>query len=199
MLRGSWRLVLSLFLLMGCRGRETADTETRSASPIVAKQEATTPVTGDWLVTHILSDPEQLNPLTSNDATASEILSFIFQSLLTRDPRTLELKPLIAQSRPIVSEDKRAYTFKIRRDLRFQDRRPLTGEDVLFSVKAIKCPLVNAPFLQVYFNSIVDAQLIDGYTVRFTTKETYFLNDTVLGENVLVLPTHDYDPGSPLK
>ena len=33
-----------------------------------------TPVTGDWLLAHILSDPEQLNPLTSNDAGASAIL-----------------------------------------------------------------------------------------------------------------------------
>jgi len=199
MLRGSWRLVLSLFLLMGCRGGETADTENRSAPPIVAKQEATTPVTGDWLVTHILSDPEQLNPLTSNDAGASEILSFIFQSLLTRDPRTLELKPLLAQSRPIVSQDKRAYTFKIRRDVHFQDGRPLTGEDVLFSVKAIKCPLVNAPFLQVYFNSIIDAEMIDEYSIRFVTKEPYFLNESVLGENVLILPRHYYDPENLLK
>src|SRR5207244_6750247 len=106
----------SMFLPRGSRGAHTAHTQNRSDPPIVAKQEATTPVTGDWLVTHALSDPEQLNPLTSNDATASEILSFIFQSLLTRDPRTLELKPLIAQSRHIVSEDMRDYNSKIRRD-----------------------------------------------------------------------------------
>jgi hypothetical protein len=49
------------------------------------------PVTGDWLLAHILSDPEQLNPLTSNDAGSSAILGYIVQSLLTRDPRSLEL------------------------------------------------------------------------------------------------------------
>jgi peptide/nickel transport system substrate-binding protein len=109
------------------------------------------------------------------------------------------LKPLIAESRPIISQDKRTYTFKIRRDVHFQDGHPLTGEDVLFSVKAIKCPLVNAPFLQVYFDSIIDAQLIDDYTIRFTTKEPYFLNESVLGENVVILPRHYYDPGNFLK
>jgi hypothetical protein len=30
------------------------------------------PVTGDWLISHNLCDPEQLNPLTSNDAGAEE-------------------------------------------------------------------------------------------------------------------------------
>jgi peptide/nickel transport system substrate-binding protein len=183
--------------LLGCGDK----TEVRvpEETPATEVGNPSKPVTGDWLVTHALSDPEQLNPLTSSDATASEILSLIFQSLLTRDPRTLELKPLIAESRPIISADKRVYTFKLRQDVRFQDGRPITGEDVLFSVKAIKCPLVNAPFLQVYFNSIIDAQLVDGYTIRLTTKEPYFLNESVLGENVVILPRHYYDPENFLK
>src|ERR1044072_3163150 len=57
------------------------------------------PVTGDWLLNHSLSDPEQLNPLTSNDASASEVLTYIFEALLQLDPRTLELKPLLAAAR----------------------------------------------------------------------------------------------------
>ncbi len=128
-------------------------------------------VTGDWLLVHMLSDPEQLNPLTSNDAGASSILGYIFQGLLTRDPRTLELKPLLADSRPVISKDKLTYTFKIRRDATFQDGHPLTGEDVLFSIKALKCPLVNAPFIRVYYASVVDAELVDDYTIRFITKK----------------------------
>ena len=155
-------------------------------------------VTGDWLLLHMLSDPEQLNPLTSNDAGASSILGYIFQGLLTRDPRTLELKPLLAESRPVISADKLTYTFKIRRDATFQDGHPLTGEDVLFSIKAIKCPLVNAPFLRVYYASVVDAELVDDYTIRFVTKEPYFLNENVLG-GIEVLPRHYYDPDNLLK
>jgi peptide/nickel transport system substrate-binding protein len=180
---------------MGCRGGETADTEDRSAPPIVAKQETTTPVTGDWLVTHALSDPEQLNPLTSNDAGASEILQNIFQSLLVPDPRTLELKPLIAASRPKISSGKLSYTFTLRNDVHFQDGHRLTAEDVLFTIKAIKCPLVNAPFLRVYYDSVVDARLLDEYTIQFTIKEPYFLNESVLG-GIDVLPRHYYDPSN---
>ena len=156
------------------------------------------PVIGDWLLVHMLSDPEQLNPLTSNDAGASSILGYIFQGLLTRDPRTLELKPLLAESRPVISKDKLTYTFKIRRDATFQDGHPLTGEDVLFSIKALKCPLVNAPFIRVYYASVVDAQLVDDYTIRFITKEPYFLNEDVLG-GIDVLPRHFYDPENLLK
>src|SRR5215510_16304716 len=166
--------------------------------PAPLAQGAEKPVTGDWLILHSLSDPQQLNPLASNDAGASEVLGYIFQSLLTRDPRTLELKPLIAESRPVISADKLTYTFKLRRDARFQDGRPVTGEDVLFSVKAIKCPLVNAPFVRVYYDSLVDAQLLDPGTIRFVTKEPYFLNESVLG-GIDVLPRHYYDPENLLK
>jgi peptide/nickel transport system substrate-binding protein len=151
------------------------------------------PVTGDWFIEHDLSDPENLNPITSNDAGASNILSYIFESLLTRDPRTLELKPLIAASLPEISEDKLHYTFRIRKDAHFQDGKPLTGEDVLFSLKVIKNPLVNAPFLRVYYASITNAELVDDATIRFTASEPYFLNDSVLG-GIDILPRHYYDP-----
>ena len=154
---------------------------------------AETPVTGDWLVSHILSDPEQLNPLTSNDAGAARILGSIFENLLDHEPQTLELRPQLAAARPQISEDKLTYTFSIRRDAHFQDGKQLTGEDVLFSFKAIKNPWVNAPFLRVYFQSLVQVELVDDYTLRLVAREPYFLNETVLGQ-VSVLPRHYYDP-----
>lgn len=191
MFRWSWRFVLAVLLLAGCGDK----TEVRvpDAPPTVSAKDAGKAVTGDWLVIHSLSDPEVLNPLTSSDASSSEVNGYIFETLLTREPRTLELIPYMAVARPEISPDKLTYTFKIRQDARFQDGRPLTGEDVLFSVKAIKCPFVNAPFLRVYFNSLVDAQLIDSFTIRFVTKEPYFLNESVLG-GIIMLPRHYYDP-----
>jgi peptide/nickel transport system substrate-binding protein len=155
-------------------------------------------VTGDWLINHMLSDPEQLNPLTSNDAGANSLLGYIFENLLRRDPHTLELRPQLAVARPEISEDRLEYTFKIRQDVHFQDGRPLTGEDVLFSIKAIKCPLVNAPFQRVYYESIVSAELLDPVTIRFKAREPYFLNENVLG-GMDVLPRHYYDPDDLLK
>ena len=194
----SWKAAFCLLLLVGCRSGQETETESRGSSSSVSQPDAGKPTTGDWLISHSLSDPEQLNPLTSNDAAASEILQYIFQSLLTRDPRSLELKPLIAVARPAISADRRRYTFTIRRDAHFQDGTPLSGEDVLFSIKAIKCPLVNAPFLRVYFDSVVDARLLGEFTIQFSIKEPYFLNESVLG-GIDVLPRHYYDPGNLLK
>ena len=198
----SWRiwrfLLVALLLLPGCDSGKQAETAEPTTPKTPAQADSNTPVTGDWLIIHSSADPEQLNPVTSNDATAAEILNYIFETLLTRDPKTLELKPYLAEERPALSPDKLAYTFKIRRDVHFQDERPLTGEDILFSMKVIKCPLVNAPFLRVYYDSVVDAQLVDRYTVRFITKEPYFLNESQLG-GIPILPRHYYDPEDLLK
>ena len=188
--------MLALLVLLGC-GDKT-EVKVSDAPPASSSKDVGKPVTGDWLVIHSLSDPEVLNPLTSSDSASSEVDGYIFESLLTREPRTLTLKPYIALARPEISQDKLTYTFKIRKDVRFQDGRPLTGEDVLFSVKAIKCPFVNAPFLRVYFNSLVDAELVDPYTIRFVTKEPYFLNESVLG-GITLLPRHYYDPQNLLR
>lgn len=151
------------------------------------------PVSGDWLVSHILSDPESLNPLTSNDAGASNILGYITESLLRRHPQTLELLPHLATARPQISDDKLTYTFTLRRDAHFQDGKPLTGQDILFSLKALKNPWVNAPFRRVYYQSLVEATLLDDVTLRLTAKEPYFLNESVFG-GFEVLPRHYYDP-----
>jgi peptide/nickel transport system substrate-binding protein len=191
----SWSVAVGLFLLLGCGD---ANQGGPGAAPAESDVDPGKPVIGDWLVIHSLSDPEQLNPLTSNDASSSEVLGFVFESLLTREPHTLELKPLLAVARPEISSDKRTYTFKLRNDVKFQDGRPLTGEDVLFSVKAIKCPFVNAPFLRVYYDSLVDAELIDAWTIRFTTQEPYFLNESVLG-GITLMPRHYYDPENLLR
>jgi peptide/nickel transport system substrate-binding protein len=192
----SWRLIIPLFLTVACGDK--SEVKVADIKPALSKEEAGKPVTGDWLVLHSLSDPEVLNPLTSSDSASSEVNGFIFEGLLTREPKTLAIKPYIAVARPDISPDKLTYTFKIRKDVRFQDGRPLTGADVLFSVKAIKCPFVNAPFLRVYFNSLVDAELVDPYTIRFVTKEPYFLNESVLG-GITMLPRHYYDPQNLLR
>src|SRR2546429_8841534 len=66
----SFSPVLSGFLVLVLVGLLAAPVA-RTGEPAPA-----TPVTGDWLIAHALSDPEQLNPLTSNDAGASSLLGY---------------------------------------------------------------------------------------------------------------------------
>jgi peptide/nickel transport system substrate-binding protein len=197
MLARSCAIVLALLVLVSCGDK--SEVKVSENKPAASSTDVGKPVTGDWLLYTLQAEPEQLNPLTASDGYSRDVMDDnIFQSLLTRDRKSLELQPYLAEARPTISADHLTYTFKIRRDVRFQDGRPMTGEDVLFSVKAIKCPLVNAPQLRVYFNALINAELIDPYTIKMSMKEQYFLNESQLG-GIYVLPRHFYDPENLLK
>jgi peptide/nickel transport system substrate-binding protein len=146
------------------------------------------------MIRWLLADPESLNPLTANDAASSEVQGAIVTTLLTVDPKTLELVPFVAADLPEISSDHLRYRFRLRDDVTFSDGRPLTVEDVLFSMKATKNPEVNAPALRNYYLSVVDARAIDSRTVEFRCREPYFRNAAVLG-SLPILPKHFYDPG----
>lgn len=190
-------LCLATGLLMACASppKEVAGDpdQTETNPPSVEGP----PVRGDWLVTWLLSDAESLNPLTSNDATADQVLGFIMAPLTATHPLTFAQVPVLAAELPKVSSDHLTYVFRLRKDATFSDGSPVTVDDVLFSVKAIKDPEVKAPFLRNYYTSLVDARALDAWTVEFHCSEPYFRNDIVLG-GISVLPKRYYDPAGDL-
>ncbi len=195
--QGRWRrasvcAALGLALLAGCGGGEEAGTPVWPG-PGDSGQAAVDPVRGDWMVRWLLADPENLNPITSNDGAANSVLRWMFLSLLDLDNETLEFRPQIARELPEVSEDKLTYTFHLRSDVTFPGGTPLTADDVVFTVKVIKNPRVNAPHSRNYYESVRDAVAVDPTTVRFDLKKPYFRNDLVLG-GTQPIPRHHYDP-----
>ena len=54
----------------------------------------------DVVISHELSDAQMLNPINYSDAGAGYIIKNIFYTLLSIDFNTLELVPLVAESRP---------------------------------------------------------------------------------------------------
>ncbi len=152
------------------------------------------PVHGDWIVQHMLSDPESLNPYTSSDAGASRVLGYIFDTLLYADNEPPhELRGRVARGYPHISEDKLEYTFELREDVRFSDGTPLTAADVVFSMKTILNPRVMAPFMRNYYATVQDVRKDGPYRVTIVCDEPYFRNDVALGF-FQILPRHFYDP-----
>lgn len=155
---------------------------------------AAAPQYGDWMVEHMLSDPENLNPYTSSDAGASSVHRFIFESLLyAENEPPYALQGLVAKAYPAISADKLSYTFELRPDARFADGQPLTAADVLFSMNVIQNPQVLAPHLRNYYEAVKDVQVNGEYKITFLCGEPYFRNDMMLG-GFEILPRHFYDP-----
>ena len=152
------------------------------------------PQYGDWMVRHFLSDPENFNPYVSNDSGASTVHQYIFESLLDiEDESPYNLRGLVAKGPPAVSEDKLTYTFDLREDVHFADGKPLSADDVLFSIKVIKNPEVLAASLRNYFAAISDVEQEGKYRISFVCREPYFRNNISLG-SMEILPKHFYDP-----
>ena len=145
---------------------------------------------GDWLVQGLTTGLKTLTPLVSTDAYASDIQSYVLESLLTRDPETLEWRGLIAKSWS-VSKDGLIFTFKLRDDVTFSDGHPLDASDVVFTFDFIMNPKIAAPRQRAYYRKIESVKATGKYQVVFKFKAPYF-NSLDLAGGMSVLPKHFY-------
>lgn len=145
----------------------------------------------DTIYYNISGEPTTLSPLSSSDAYSSEVQSYVFDSLLTRDLETYEWKPVLA-TEWTVSKDNKIYEFKLREGVKWSDGAEFTAEDVKYSFDVIFSDKYKSVQYRSYYEGIKDVQIIDKYRVRYTTKDEYFLNfDIVAG--MAILPKHFYE------
>lgn len=145
---------------------------------------------GDWLVWAVPGNLAKITPMVSSDLYAQYVQNEVLDTLATRDPQTLDYKPLLAKSWQI-SDDGLKITFQLRDGLVFSDGQPLTAEDVVFSYDFIMDPKINAPREKAYFSRIKSVVKTGPLEVVFTFGEPYFLSfDTA--SSMYVLPKHFY-------
>lgn len=145
---------------------------------------------GDWLVTAFGTGIKTLTPLVSQDAYASEVQAYVFESLLSRNPETLEWQGLVAKSWT-VSDDGLTITFDMRRDVKFSDGKSLTAHDVVFTFNFIMNELIAAPRDRAYLKKIKKVFAVNKYKVTFKYKEPYF-NALSLAGSLAIMPKHFY-------
>lgn len=150
------------------------------------------PVDGDWLIVHLPAEPSTLNPITATDAYASQINDYIYESLLRRDPKTMELVPVLADSWE-VSEDRLTYTFHLKKDIFWEDGKPFSAKDVVFSYERIQDPGVDAAHLRNYYRDIEKVEALDDHTVRYTYRMPYFRALEFCG-GIPIVPAHRFSP-----
>lgn len=145
---------------------------------------------GDWSVDAFGTNLKTITPLISADAYAASIQGYVLESLLTRNPNTLEWEGLIAKSWTI-SPDGLVINFKMRDDVKFSDGEPLTADDVVFSFDFIMTDAIQAPRERAYLDKIKQVKANGKYEVTFTFKEPYFEALSLSG-SMSILPKHFY-------
>lgn len=190
MRRTKARLLVSLMLVAGCsKPGKTTETNTVDTSH---------PVQGDWAVVRFESEPDNLNPLLAQQGLALYAMygvnnSQLYEFLLGYDPKDWSLtKPILAEALPDVSDDRLTYTFKIRDGVKWHDGQPFTPEDVLFTFKAVACPLADTAALRNYVNELKDIQ-IDGRSIRFSMTKPSAYNLINIANVFAIIPKHVFD------
>lgn len=146
---------------------------------------------GDWLVRAFGTGLSTISPLVSSDAYASEVQGYVLESLLSRDPDTLEWQGLIARDWDI-SEDGLTIRFRMRPDITFSDGVPMTAEDVVFSFDFIMNEAIAAPRARAYMEKLEKVEALGEHEVAFTFAEPYF-NSLSLAGGMAILPKHFYE------
>ena len=156
-----------LFLVAACSGSsgisETTDSDRDSPEPTASSSASDsssstgggTPLEGGRFV-RLFVDPPTLDPHLTTDATSAQIIVEVFGGLVTID-KDLNVVADLAESWDI-SYDGRVYTFRIRPDATFHDGKPVTAENVRWSLERATNPLTESPNVDQYLGDIVGVQ-----------------------------------------
>ncbi|MDD4914757.1 MAG: peptide-binding protein [Methylococcales bacterium] len=147
---------------------------------------------GDWSVEAFSTNIKTITPLISTDAYAANVQSYVLESLITRNPDSLEWEGMLARDWS-VSDDGLTIRFRLRDDVSFSDGKPLTAEDVVFTFNFIMNEAIQAPRDRAYLQKISSVKANGKYEVVFQFKEPYFEALSLAG-GMAILPKHFYQP-----
>jgi peptide/nickel transport system substrate-binding protein len=139
---------------------------------------------------NITEEIRTLNPLVSSTAYDWTVLGTIYDTLLSVDPYTFEDMPWLAEKWSIeTAGNGSVLNFTLRDGMLWQDGRPLTVEDVAYSIQFIKDNDIPR-----FFDSVKDVELVefdkDARTLRVTMSNVSYWHLHNIGGGVLVMPKH---------
>ncbi len=147
---------------------------------------------GDWSVEAFATHLKTITPLVSTDAYAGSVQSYVLESLINRNPDTLNWEGLIAKNWSM-SDDGLVIRFQLRDDVHFSDGIALTADDVVFTFNFIMTDVIQAPRDRAYLEKIKTVQANGKFEVVFTFKEPYFEALSLAG-SMPILAQHFYEP-----
>ncbi len=123
------------------------------------------------MVVAIYREPRHLNPALRIGTWGYRIaMHNIYEPLVRRNPKTLSLEPWLA-SHWTVGPDGKTYTFELRRGVRWHDGRPLTAQDVWFSLTRVQARnAALGPFKEDVQSSLQRVDMPGPWTVRVTLR-----------------------------
>ena len=148
-------LFVGIFLLAAFSLPSPGRGETKEAAPAY----------GDAIIVGSIGDASNLIPILANDSASHDIAGLVYNGLVKYD-KDLKLVGDLAESWDI-SHDGHTITFHLRKNVTWQDGKPFTSDDVLFTYKVTIDPKTPTPYAGD-FMMVKKVECPDKYTVRVT-------------------------------
>lgn len=141
------------------------------------------PAHGGRLAEGVVGLPRSINPVLAFTEVDRDLSSLIYSGLMKYEDG--RLVPDLAK-KYTVSSDGLTYTFLLKSDIRFHDGRPVTADDVEFTIQKIHDGVIKSPRRADWAN--ISIKKISPSEIQFTLKQPYapFLANATLG----ILPKH---------
>lgn len=147
------------------------------------------------VIAQLQSDPPSLHACNASNGPAQYIFQYTQRTLTRIDMRTLQQIPVLVKALPSVSDDGKIYTFTLRDDVKWDDGTSLSVDDIIFTVKANKCPLTDNAEQRSVYDNILDIQpdAADSNVFHVLTKAAYYKNPNLFDE-MNILQEKIWDP-----
>jgi peptide/nickel transport system substrate-binding protein len=120
------------------------------------------------------ADPRGLDPVYVDDGESAKIIVNIYDTLVKYKRGGTDIEPCLATSWT-KSPDGLAWTFNLRKGIKFHDGTPFNAAAVKFSVDRQLPPLVkdSMPYASFTFGPVKKVEVVNDYTVRFILNRPY--------------------------
>jgi peptide/nickel transport system substrate-binding protein len=154
-------LSLASVLLVGCVSNPTHPAST-----------ATTAQKGGTITLALSAGWDVLDPAATAFTFSRQIMQFIYDPLLARDPKTSQIVPGLAQSFN-VSADGNTITLKIRPNVKFHDGTVCDAAAVAYSLNRIQDPALKSPMAATISGPVSSITASDASTVVIVLKKPF--------------------------
>lgn len=209
-------VALTLFsgasLLSSCGGTSTNESTNSEDKVTEASDDLTyvqipdaTDIDPNWskentVVFHVIGEPDDMHPTNGNSATKSFLFNYTQNFIMGGDIINLNVRPDVVKAWPEVSENELEFTYELRDEPTWDDGSPLTVEDVIFTFKAVKCPLTNNPHAKPYVENletiVVDPENPRKFTIKMKKK---YIQNIIFSSDYPMLQESYWDPNKTLR
>ena len=156
------------------------------------------------VVSHLPSDPEGLNPITSTTTHSRSVTNQLFSNLVHYDVQTLKASPVLIKEMPRIEkisdgEYPLASHYEIHDEAEWDNGQPITGYDVAFSLKVMLNPKVPADLLRPFVERLKHIVIDENNPKKFTVYSDDYILVNEIFTNFPILPEYAYDSKGLLK